>query len=234
MTKPRILASSIGAAGLVFAVPATLSDGAARVLCAWVLIACLWVSVAYLTNRPGLLGKRRGRLSAWRSLPIAPYLLAYAIASWIRRARRRYASWDAVAPGLYVGARVPAAELPAGLELVVDLTAEIPEAADVRSLPGYRSLPVLDGSCPPDEERFLELLGEMSEATGGVYLHCISGRGRAPSAAATVLLARGVASDAASALELVCKGRSVARPTEIDVRFVERIAARLRRSENAL
>lgn len=228
MTKPRVLAAGIGACALLFAGLAALAEGPARWLCGWIALACTVAAVAYLANRPGLLGKHGGRFVWWRILPVAPYLLAYGIASWIRGKKRRYSSWSEVAPGLYVGARVPAAELPGGVALVLDLTAEIPEAADVRDLPGYRSLPVLDGAYPHDEERYLEQLDEMVATAGGVYLHCISGRGRAPTAAATVLLARGVARDAATALEIVCKGRSVASPTATDLRFVERIAARLR------
>jgi protein-tyrosine phosphatase len=158
---------------------------------------------------------------------VAPYVLAYAIAARVRRAQRRYASWSEIVPGLYVGARVPASELPRGVGLVVDLTAELPEVADVRSLPGYRSLPVLDGSYPPDEGHFLRLLEELSNASTGIYIHCVSGRGRAPTAAAALLLVRGVATDAASAFEMVAKGRSASSPTASDVSFVERLARRL-------
>lgn len=228
MTKPRILALGIATAGALAAAAAVYTGGSAAWLLGWIALACGIAAAAYLTNRPALLGKDDGRLVAWRILPVVPYVLAYGIAAWVRRAKRRYASWDQVAPGLYVGSRLHADELPTGVELVVDLTAELPETASVRRLPGYRSLPVLDGAYPPHEERFLALLEEMSAATGGVYVHCISGRGRAPTAAATLLLARGVAPDAASALELVRKRRSVAAPTATDVRFVERIARRLR------
>ncbi len=149
MSKPRILAIAIALAGLVTALPIAITGGAFRGLLVWVGLACAVTSLAYLTNQPAWLGKRGGRLVWWRILPVAPYLLAYGIAARVRRARRRYDSWNEVVPGLYVGARVPAAELPRGVELVVDLTAEISEIADVRRLPGYRPLPVLDGATPP-------------------------------------------------------------------------------------
>jgi protein-tyrosine phosphatase len=228
MTKPRVLALGVASAGLVAALAAVSAGGAARWLLAWIAMACAVASAAYLVNQPAWLGKRNGRLVWWRILPLAPYVLAYAIACRVRRARRRYASWNEVAPGLVVGARVSAAELPHGIGTVVDLTAEISAPEDVRRLPGYRSLPVLDGAFPPDEERFLALLEELIDPPGGVYIHCVSGRGRAPSAAAALLIARGVASDADSAFEIVRKGRNASAPTATDVRFVERIAARLR------
>ena len=227
MTKPRVLATAIGGAGgacaaLAFAAPAPL-----RWLLIWTALACALVACAYLANRPGVYGKRAGRLSWWRGLPVLPYLIAYRIATAVRDARRRYAAWNEVAPGLYVGARIDAARLPPGTELVVDLTSEVNEPEDLRRHPGYRGLPVLDGSVPPDEERFLELVYEMAAAPGGVYVHCISGRGRAPTAAAAVLIARGVADGPAAAFELLRKGRPVVKPTRADVSFVERIAARL-------
>ncbi|MGI9592910.1 MAG: hypothetical protein ACR2P8_16200 [Myxococcota bacterium] len=228
MTKPRILAAAIGAAGLMVLLGATGAGGVLRWALIWIGLACGVASFAYLTNQPSWIGKREGRLVWWRVLPVAPYVLAYGIAAWVRRARRRYAAWDEIAPRVFVGARLPAAELPRGAQWVVDLTAELPEIADVRRLAGYRSLPALDGATPPDEERFLGLLEELSEAEGGVYLHCISGRGRAPTAAAALLIARGVAPDAPTAFEIVRKGRPASAPNATDVAFVERISTRLR------
>jgi hypothetical protein len=227
MTKPRILALAIAGAGLLVAAPAATMSGPARILLLWIAVACWTISFAYLTNRPGVLGKRQGRLAGWGTPLVAPYVLAYAIAARVRRARRRYDAWNEVAPGLFVGARVPADALPSGLDRVVDLTAEIPEIPDVRALPGYRSLPVLDGAPPADEERFLGLIEELLDASG-VYIHCVSGRGRAPTAAAALLIARGDAPDAASAFEVLRKGRSASSPNATDVRFIERIASRLR------
>ena len=228
MTKPRILAAAIGAAGVAALLGAQPAGGAPRWALVWTGLACAVASLAYLANRPSWLGKRKGRLVWWRVLPVAPYVSAYGIAARLRRARRRYPDWDEIAPAIFVGARVPKAELPRGAAWVVDLTAEVPEIADVRRLAGYRSLPVLDGSTPSDEERFLGLLEELADAAGGVYLHCISGRGRAPTAAAALLIARGVAPDAASAFEIVRKGRPASAPTAGDVAFVERLSTRLR------
>jgi len=227
MTKPRILALGIGAAGLACLAAGLAAGGPLGWLGAWIALACGIAAVAYLTNRPELLGKRGGRLWSWRNLPVWPYLAAYATATAVRERRRRYALYDEVCPGVFVGARIAAERLPRGVRLVVDLTSEIAEPRDLRERPGYRCLPVLDGSVPPDEERFLELLEELTAASGAVYLHCISGRGRAPTAAAALLLARGVAADAATAFELVRKRRPATKLTRTDLRFVQRIATRL-------
>ncbi|MDJ0850001.1 MAG: hypothetical protein QNK04_16650 [Myxococcota bacterium] len=227
MTKPRKLALGIGFAGVV-----CLGLGAAapplwQALAVWTALSCFIASFVYLTNNPSLLGKRDGRLSWWRALPLLPYLLAFRIAMVLRRSRQRGPDWHEVLPGLSVGARVDASELPPGLELVVDLTSEWPAPAGVRSLPGYRNHPVLDGSFPPCEESFLSLVAELASTRGGVYIHCEEGRGRAPTAVAALLLARGVVRDVDAAMELVVEARPVARPSRTDRRFLERIAPRL-------
>jgi protein-tyrosine phosphatase len=227
MTKPRKLALGIGSAGGVCALLAALAPSPWSWLAGWTALSCLLAAGIYLGNLPGLLGKSDGRMSWWRMLPLLPYLVAFRIAMELRRSRQAGPDWHEVVPGLAVGARVPLGDLPEGLELVVDLTSEWPAPAALRGLPGYRSHPVLDGSFPPSEERFLALVREMAGAAGGVYIHCEEGRGRAPTAAAAVLLARRIVVDVDAALELVSKARPVARPTRTDRRFLERIAPRL-------
>jgi hypothetical protein len=227
MTKPARIALGIAVAGAVCAALGALASGFPRALAWWTAAACLAVAFAYATNRPGIFGKRNGRLAPLRVLLLLPYVVAFRIACEIVRRLRIAPSWEEVAPGLYVGGRVDPGDLPAGLELIVDLTCEIGEPARVCAHPGYRCLPVLDGAAPPDDEAFLDLLDELRAAKGGVFIHCESGRGRAPTAAALALIARGVASDPPSALELVRKGRPSAAPTRVDLEFIDRIAARL-------
>jgi protein-tyrosine phosphatase len=229
MTKPAKLSIGIGAAGALCAGLAALGAGPSRWLALWTAGACFAVAVAYATNRPGVFGKHDGRLAPLRALLLLPYLAAFRIGCALMRLFRRAPAWEEVAPGLYVGSRVRPGHLPPGLELIVDLTCEYAEPEPVRSHPGYRCLPVLDGAAPPDEGDFLHLLDEVRAASGGVLFHCESGKGRAPTAAALALIARGVASDPATALELVRKGRPSSAPTRVDLDFVERIARRLRR-----
>lgn len=227
MTKPRVLAAGIGAAGALFFALGLAGGGPARVLAWWVTLACALSAFAYLTNRPGMYGKRDGRLVPWRAIATLPFLVAYAVAAAIRDWRRSHPAWNEVAPGLYVGGRVPVAGLPLGTERIVDLTSEIPAPADVRLHRGYCGHPVLDGGWPADEVRFAALARELADASGPIYLHCISGRGRAPTAAAAVLLARGVSGDVSAAVELVKKGRPATALTRTDVAFLERVAPRL-------
>jgi len=227
VTKCRVLAAGIGAGGALFFAVGLATDGVARLLAWWVTLACTLSAFAYLTNRPGVYGKRDGRLVPWRAIATLPFLVAYGIAATIRTGMRSHPTWNEVTPGLFVGGRVPAAELPPGTAQVVDFTSEIPAPATVRRHRGYRGHPVLDGGWPPDETSFAALVRELAGASGPLYLHCISGRGRAPTAAAAVLLARGAASDVATAVELVKKGRPATALTQTDIAFLERMAPRL-------
>ncbi len=228
MTKPAKLAIGIGGAGLAVAAAGLLLAGSPYAwICWWTALACLLVAAAYARNRPGLFGKREGRVSSARVLPVLPYLVALRLACWVMRVQRRTPVVSEIEPGLWVGGRVGAADIPEGVEIVVDLICEFSAPAAVRERPGYRSFPVLDGHAPTDEDAFLELLDELAASTGGVLVHCESGRGRAPTAAALLLVHRGRAAHPSEAIEIVRRGRPWASPTASDWRFMERIARRL-------
>lgn len=227
MTKCRVLAAGIGSAALLFFWIGLASEGLTRALAWWVTLACSLSAAAYLANWPGIYGKRDGRLVAWRTAATLPFVAAYRAAATIRRLIRTHDNWNEVAPGLFVGGRVSAEELPPGTQQIVDLTSEVPAPADLRAHRGYRGHPVLDGGWPSDEGAFCTLARELAAARGPLYVHCISGRGRAPTAAAAVLLARGTARDVPSAIELVKQGRPATSLTRTDVAFLERIAPRL-------
>jgi protein-tyrosine phosphatase len=227
MTKPRLLALSIGASGVVCALLAWRLTGPARALLAWTALACALAAAAYVWNRPEVLAKRDGRLRWGRALPLLPYLLAYQVGCRVRGWRRRSAAWNEVAPGLYVGARVEAWQLPAGVDLVVDLTSEWSAPHSLLGLAGYRSLPVLDGSHPRDPDLVLELLAEIVTSGSSVYVHCESGKGRAPTLAALVLVARGSVDGPTAAIEQVAKQRPATRLTVTDVAFVHAMSERL-------
>jgi protein-tyrosine phosphatase len=87
---------------------------------------------------------------------------------------------------------------------------------------------VLDGGVPPDVARFLALVREVANLSGGdALVHCDSGRGRAPTFAAAVLVARGLARDAAQAVAALRALRSVVAPTRSDVAFLEAAVSEL-------
>jgi hypothetical protein len=226
--KPTKIAIGIAAAALVCAGLAAATHGVVRGLAAWTAIASAVASLAYVLNRPQWLGKRGGLVSA-RALVVLPYLVAFRIAcrlmAWWRGPDRP----TRVAPGLWVSGRIGTATLPPGVTTVVDLVAEYGAERGVRRLAGYRCLPVLDGGFPADLDEASALVCELAAPeTGDVLVHCDSGRGRAPTFAAAILVARGLASDATDALELVRIRRPVAAPTRSDLAFLAAILPRVR------
>lgn len=227
MDKPTKLSTGIGTAGLICALAGLAAPAPLGWAAAWIALACGRVAIAYRRNQPDVFGKRRGRLSVPRAMVVLPYLLAFRLSCFVMRTWRRYPRLHRVTPQIYVGGRLHGGDLPAGVAFVVDLTSEFSEPAALRRLPGYRSLPVLDGACPPDEDAFCALLDEIAAARGAVVFHCESGLGRAPTAAALAMVRMGIAADAARALEQIRAARPMVRPTSVDLAFIRRVEPRL-------
>jgi protein-tyrosine phosphatase len=218
VTKPTKIGTGIAGSAVVCAALAAGTHGVARAAWAWTTVACVIAAAAYLTNRPAWLGKCHGRWSA-RSILMLPYLAAFRVACGLMRWWRGGDAPTLIAPGLWVGGRITA-PLPPDVTHVVDLVAEYLEPRHGRALSGYRSLPTLDGGVPSDIEQFTNLVRELAGVDGAVLVHCDSGRGRAPTFAAALLVARGLADDVDAAIALVQCARPVARPTRSDRAFL--------------
>lgn len=227
MTKPTKIGVGIGVAAACCLALGALGSGTTRVLWTWTACACVVAAAAYLLNRPAWLGKRDGRRSL-RALPLLPYLLAFRIACALMRWWRGGDAPTLVAPGLWVAGRIDARTLPRSVAHVVDLVAEYPAPRAVRALSGYHGFPLLDGGFPPDERAFLAFVADLLAAGGDVLVHCDSGRGRAPTVAAAVLIARGMAHDPRAAVALIRARRPVAAPTRSDLAFLDRVLPGLR------
>jgi hypothetical protein len=223
VTKPTAIGLGIAAGGLVCTLLAVTTIGVARLAWAWTAASCAVAAAAYLTNHPAWLGKRHGR-QGLRALPLLPYFIALRISFALMRWFRRRDTPTLVAPGVWVAGRVGLDALPPAVTFVVDLVAEYSAPAAVRRLPGYRSLPVLDGGVPPDPGAALGLLRELAAADDEVLVHCDSGRGRAPTFAAALLVARGLAPDTTTALRMIRGRRPVTTPTRADLAFLATIA----------
>jgi protein-tyrosine phosphatase len=227
VTKPVKIALGIGVATVCCAVLAVVTSGVFRVAWTWTTLACAVAAAAYVANRPAWLGKRAGRQTA-RALVVGPYLAAFRIACGLMRRWRGGDVPTQVAPGIWVAGRVDADTLPPDVAYVVDLVAEYAAPRALRALPGYRALPVLDGATPPDPGTVLDLLRELAETPGGVLVHCDSGRGRAPTFAAALLVVRDLAPDVDQALRAIRARRPVSAPTRVDRAFLAALAPALR------
>jgi protein-tyrosine phosphatase len=157
-------------------------------------LSFLLLAVAYAGAGPGVLLKRasgRRPVAAW--VLFAPYFLLNAVAFGLYRWRSSQPAFVQVAPNLYFGRRLSAAEAAtqpwAG---VLDLAAEFAESRPLRELAGYRSLPVLDATAPSEEQlRSAVAWITAAVATGPVYVHCALGHGRSACVVIAYLLAAG-------------------------------------------
>ena len=198
----------------------------------WPAVSFFVVAAAYVTARPRLLGKRAdGRLS----LPALSVLGPFTAFSWTvaqaHRAVRRGPAGCEVAPGIWLGRRAAAGELPPGVSTVVDLTAEFWEPAGVRQGRRYLCVPTLD-STASDESAFRAALDCVAAADGPVYIHCAQGFGRSAALAAALLIRRGAARDVAGAEAMLARARPGVRLTRRQRDLVRRVSGEIPSDQN--
>ncbi len=199
--------------GTFFAVLATglmtsaLRLGGGAWLLSWPAASSAVLAAGYLGLGPRVLGKRaNGTFGAWSIALHLPYLaVAWGIWSAIRRLGRED-SWNEVIPGVFVGRRCLARELPEGVALVIDLTAELAVPADVRRSHRVVCVPTLDGSVP-DEATFRAVVQRIAESEEPVFVHCAAGHGRSAAAVVAALLVRGVDPDLEAAIARLRRAR---------------------------
>ena len=127
-----------------------------------------------------------------------------------------------VAPGLWLGRRPFVRELPPGIALVVDLTAEFAAPTGIRHGREYLCVPTLDATAP-DECALRQTIERILAHKGPVYVHCAQGRGRSALVAAGVLVQRGLALDATQAEGILRGIRSCVKLTPGQRRMLGRI-----------
>ncbi|MGL6073857.1 MAG: hypothetical protein ACRC8S_06815 [Fimbriiglobus sp.] len=139
-------------------------------------------SFIFGSNRPYLMLKRDdGGRSILATVIYSPYLLLSAILMFSSRRLSREPAYVQVGPNLYFGRRMTDHEVRnAGWVNILDLAVEFPAGAWQRTLPGYRSMPLLDGGmfCYWSfSEKPAEWI-EQSVKAGPTYVHCALGHGR--------------------------------------------------------
>lgn len=130
-----------------------------------------------------LLKARSGRMTLGSSVLFAPYLCLSEFLFRIYRSTNREAAFVEVCPNLFFGRRLTRSEADQGIKLgwisVLDLAVEFSEVAALRELPGYFSLPILDGTAPSPRQmdEAVDWI-QRSKLRGSVYVHCALGHGR--------------------------------------------------------
>ena len=178
------------------------------------------VAAAYALRRPGVFGKKPdGTMAPLPCLLLLPYLLLTWLLWYGQTRLSREASWDEVAPGLWLGRRV-STKVPLGVTLVVDLTCEFEELRTLRQGREYLCLPTLDNAAP-ERGTFREVVQRVADWEGGVYVHCALGHGRSALVVAAVLMVRGLAESPEEALALVRRARPGVRLNRAQWEFLK-------------
>lgn len=178
---------------------------ASSVLWFWAGLSFSVVGGGYAGLGPKVFGKtENGKLAIPNKVILLPFL-AYSWGIWhVYRLLNREEAISEVSDDLIIGRRLLSQELPADIDVVIDLTAEFDEPSGIRSHPGYRSFPILDAEVPSAAvmSPFLESIPE-----GRVYLHCAQGHGRTGVVALCLLFHQGRIEDVEEGLKKLRKAR---------------------------
>lgn len=188
-SKYAVILSMLAAAMAALAVV----RGGLALLWIWPAISVGVVAAGYAGLGPRVFGKGPdGRRALWAKLILMPYLLLALLVFHFRRVITGRTCCQQVLPGLWLGRRPQPREVPADVELVIDLTAEMHEPRGVLSSRRYRCFPTLDATAPsPDDVR--AILQAVTDCHGQVYVHCAAGHGRSAAVAACIMIQRGYA-----------------------------------------
>ena len=157
----------------------------------WPAAVMLAIAVIYVARAPGAFGKRSdGRLAWFAWVLWGPWLVYMWIAHEGARKLTKEPVANEVMPGLWVGRRPAAGELPQGVAIVVDLCAEFPKAPV--SARTYLAVPTLDATSPTPAQ-IVSCVEQVEAAGGPAFIHCAFGHGRSATVAAAVMIRRGAA-----------------------------------------
>jgi protein-tyrosine phosphatase/membrane-associated phospholipid phosphatase len=185
----------------------------------WPAAACLIMVAGYFGLGPAVYRKTAGRVPWSTRLLLAPILAGHYLS--IRYYSRQCRAWDEVTPQVWIGRKLSnreaAGAVRQGVTAVLDLTAELSEAAPFLAI-RYLNLPILDltGPKPVQLDECIAFISNYAQR-GIVYVHCKVGYSRSAAVVGAYLLASGAASSARQAMSRLRAARPsiVLRPEVI-------------------
>jgi protein-tyrosine phosphatase len=194
----------------------------------WPASSFFVVAFAYIVIGPRILGKKSdGTLTWYSTIALLPYHLFTWILWHINRFVNNESACDEVSPSLVIGRRLYANDLPDGISLVIDLTAEFIEPRGVRNGRDYLCVPMLDGAVPSEAD-LVRAVTAIDQSSGPVFIHCAQGHGRTGLVAAALLLAQGRAADTDEAIQTLKSARPKVHLNKGQLRFLRKMAEPLR------
>lgn len=191
-----------------------------KLILAWISLSLLVVSSAYWFNTASIFRKRSDGSLPWYSRWLfIPFLFAVGVYNRIARRRDKVPAVQRVSKGLFLGARLTAADMPQvhkqRIAAILDVTAEFAALDGLCHLEGmfYLNIPVLDHATPsqPQMEHAVQWIQQQLTAGRKVLVHCALGRGRSVLMLAAFLLSRHNSHNAEQALALIKQVRHTAK-----------------------
>ncbi|MGK7904670.1 MAG: hypothetical protein AB4352_25345 [Hormoscilla sp.] len=207
------------------------TDITSWLLC-WCGVSFIIVGIAYGGLGAKVFGKQSDGSMAWWAIALLwPYLLLTWSMWHVQRIASKEKCCHEVGPGIWLGRRPYLQELPANINLIVDLTAEFPALPKVIAGKTYICLPTLDGMVPGDRP-FRELLKQLVLWQGNMYIHCALGHGRSATVAAALLLAKKLAENGTQAEAAIAHIRPQIGLTKVQRHLLKRVTNNLDISYN--
>ncbi len=157
----------------------------------WLAAVLLAGWVVYWISAPRAFLKRSNGTLPWYAWALwGPLFIWQWIGHEFVRAFSNEPVANEVAPGVWVGRRPRARELPPGIAIVVDLCAEMGVKRDVSRGRAYLTIPTLDARAPLPAQIAMAV-DRVLATEGPAFIHCAFGHGRSATVAAAVLIRRG-------------------------------------------
>ena len=174
----------------------------------WPAAVLVATAIVYAVQAPRALGKQPdGSIAWWAWFAWAPLFGYMRLMHELARSLTSEPVGNEVAPGVWVGRRPRAPEVPAGVAIVVDLCAELTMARGVADGRAYVAIPTLDATAPTPTE-IARVVDTMIATRGAAFIHCAFGHGRSATVAAALLVRRGDATlDDVEARMRACRPR---------------------------